>query len=117
MKIATRPPRSIEVNMLPMINIIFLLLVFVVLTGAAVRLPDTTRPEEAALVAAIGRDGVLSLEGRSVSVATLAAQLRQLRRPLRLSADPDLTAASLVRVLETLRGAGIEQADLRMESR
>lgn len=110
-------PRSLEVNMLPMINIIFLLLVFVMLTGGAVRanLPSD-EDERAAVVLTIGAAGDMRLTGVPVTLAQLAGRVRQTDQPLDIRADEALPATQLLETLEALRSGGIEQASLRAMS-
>jgi len=109
-------PRSMEVNMLPMINIIFLLLVFVILTGGAVRANLPSGDGRAAVVLTIGAAGNMLLAGAPVTLAQLAERVRQTGQPLDIRADHALPATRLLETLEALRSGGVEQASLRAAS-
>ena len=114
-------------NMLPVINIVFLLLIFFMLLGALSR-PDAfdVQPLQAdggvaadadadALV--LGADGRMALGREPVAPRNLALaaanwQARHPGQPLRVKADANADAVHVVEVMETLRAAGIAQVEL-----
>lgn len=105
--------RSMEVNMLPMINIIFLLLVFVILTGGAVRPEHGPAEERETLVLMLDASGSMRLSGMSLSREQLLQRVPELRQPLEIRADEALPAPWLLELLQNLRAAGLEQVLLR----
>lgn len=118
---------GIEENILPMINIVFLLLIFFMIAGALYKQdaftvePPTTRHaaegEPAPLVIAAAADGRLSLDGEPVSRGALVDRVREWRTGnageiVRVKADGSLPADDLVELLERLRGAGVPEIRL-----
>lgn len=129
MKLGTPRPaaRSVDDSMLPLINLVFLLMVFVLLLGAVavpevlpVQPPQATalRPGQAGhrglLIAA---DGRLALDGEVFGAPALPARAaawarRHPGQRLQVKADARFDAGALLRLLHVLREAGIE--DLRL---
>lgn len=111
--------------MLPLINVVFLLLIFFMLAGrlAAVD-PFRTEPPRSAsegltqaheTVVHVGADGRLALDGTIMGdeVALRDAVARRgMLRTVRLKADGQAPAVRVVAVMELLRDAGVENVDL-----
>ena len=131
-----RPRRGQEMEgTLPLINVVFLLLVFFMVAGALERLDafqvdapradanDTTRPERNVVL--IGADGRLAYEdrivpgpedlGATVAEARALAGPEALDAPLTVKADAAADAAFVVGVLEALRSAGVRRVSLMTE--
>jgi biopolymer transport protein ExbD len=129
--------RSVTVDITPMIDVVFLLIIFfmttaqyALLTKAELDLPQEKgeqreEAEEAGLVINITREGQLIVSGRNVDLRELeeivwmeierdpersAQQLKLLIR-----ADRDASAARLNRVVEVLRPLGVGAARLATE--
>ncbi|MDO5647161.1 biopolymer transporter ExbD [Paracoccus sp. (in: a-proteobacteria)] len=108
------PPRTPATeSIIPMINVVFLLLIFFLLTAQIAPAPpfDLTLPESHADQAAQGRD-VLYLSATG-ELAFQAARgdavwplLAAVPGPVELRADAHMPAADVVRVLGRLRGLG-----------
>jgi biopolymer transport protein ExbD len=129
--------RSVAVDITPMIDVVFLLIIFFMttaqfaqLTRAEVELPlergeQQTLAEQAGIVVNITREGQLIVSGRAVSLAKLEAIVRSeiAREPdrpaqqlkLLIRADRDAPAARLNRVVEVLRPLGVGAARLATE--
>lgn len=120
-------PRNADIDMVPMINFAFLLLIFVILAGSisrggalTVHPPLSTAETHGAAEAgalAMAADGGLLLAGEAVSgeeLATRAARWREQHQgaALQLRADAALPATRVLEVLETLRASGIAQVSL-----
>ncbi|MGE0483221.1 MAG: ExbD/TolR family protein [Gammaproteobacteria bacterium] len=119
-----RRARSIDDQLVPLINIVFLLLVFFMVAGQVAptgnleveppasrsRAPLPTEPMRLVL----RRDGALSLDGRAVAAVDLGAVLGEAARrtPVALAADHDVRAATLAPVLTALRAAGLAEVTL-----
>lgn len=114
-------------NVLPLINVVFLLLVFFMVAGAlekadlfAVTPPEAAVaavPEDRSGVLLMTADGRLALEGTAVERASLAAALVawQEANPgatLKVKADAAAEAVAVVRLLEDLRVAGLQSVVL-----
>lgn len=109
--------RSSDDNMIPLINIVFLLLIFFMVAGqmraalvADIRLPDakldTPTPPKAVAIQ-VDRSGQTYLFGKPASVEEIAQQLRALPAEqainIALQADRDVKAAQLDSLLAALR--------------
>ncbi len=90
MKLHQKPPRSTvsENNLIPMINVVFLLLIFFMVAGIVrvsdplpLRAPESTgdNPVSARSVLYVSGDGTLMLNETSVSMASLDATLTKLK--------------------------------------
>lgn len=129
MKIPLPQRRSrTDIDMVPMINFAFLLLIFFLLVGRfgpqdvfKVTPPRTamTSVEPAAgdPVLLFAADGALAFGGSRVEAAALPAALRAWRashpqQALSLKADADADASRLVDLLELLRSAGVSEVRL-----
>jgi biopolymer transport protein ExbD len=131
MRIARLPGRRARIEMLPLIDIVFLLLVFfiyamlsmavhhslpVALPASATASLDRTR----LLTITVKRDGSLYLDKQPVSRADLEEILREEETAVRekgvqLFADRDLRYQTLFTVLDAIKRAGIEKITLQTE--
>ncbi|MDT0617118.1 biopolymer transporter ExbD [Salinisphaera sp. P385] len=116
--------RDTEENILPLINIVFLLLIFFMVAGALhTRAPfeveppgtehaDGSNPDNHVL--AISADGELALGGDTLERAALTARLREREGDtlLQVKADSGLPAAELTELLSDIRAAGIPRIRL-----
>lgn len=123
-----RPEASIELT--PLIDVVFLLLIFFMVSTSFVReariavdLPEAAgQPleEEAGLALAIDAAGGYAVNGRVLAdgeVATLVGALRPLARPdgqshLLIAADASATHRAVVRAMDAARRAGIARIDI-----
>lgn len=122
-----RPPEDTDARILPLINIVFLLLVFFMVAGRLsgsdpfeVTPPDSANAGAARLDGAeilLGPTGDLALDGRRMDRTTLLARLdRRLQDasdlPLRLRADQGGEARGLVALMQDLRSLGAQEVTL-----
>jgi biopolymer transport protein ExbD len=127
MQLRARPPRRPSENIVPLINVVFLLLVFFMLTGTLappealnVRLPVESREVAATPRSApdtprvsVSASGELAFEGLPVSSAGLDAALVEGEpRDVALRADAGTPSHILLPLLERLQNAGVQQVDL-----
>lgn len=128
---ARRP--DAEAGILPLINVVFLLLIFFMLAGrltlaapfsvapplsreaGAPERPGPQAPREAVVL--VAADGRLALNGRPLEsgalTAAVAAQLAaQPALPVSLKADGNAEAVAVVAVMEALRDAGVRRLQL-----
>ena len=114
-------------NILPLVNVVFLLLIFFMLTGAihAVEYFDVTPPvstsKEIVLVnetvILVNADGRLSIDGKEVDAIDLQLSVsdklaRQPELEIRLKADGDVDAVTVVEVMELLEAVGVRHLNL-----
>ncbi len=122
--------RRDEPGLLPLVNIVFLLLVFILLAGTVtapdpltVRLPvsDAQNPAQAAeLKIGLLNDGGLTLDGLRVDAVALDRALKPLAQRvstdapprIRISADRQAVTGDLLDLLAQLSGHGFGQASL-----
>ncbi|WP_035724047.1 ExbD/TolR family protein [Fodinicurvata fenggangensis] len=134
MRIASPKPRNIdsEAGVLPLINIVFLLLIFFMLAGQlsasdplAVEPPESlsdSLPEEQTLTLSVAEDGRMMIDDTQVTLDQLADEIsanlaQETATNLEVKADSGLDSARLVQVMTRLRQAGIEQVTLLTNSR
>src|SRR6185312_9603386 len=87
------PPRKARIEIIPMIDTVFFLLVFFMMAslsmtvhgGIPVNLPKAAKAARAPVSISIGRDGVVYLEREPIEPAQLSARLQA-----RASTEPDL---------------------------
>jgi biopolymer transport protein ExbD len=129
MRFTTRPRPAAEINLMPLIDILFLVLVFLVVTATftertvlPIALPHaaTATPEageRAGLVVAIDADGALYLDGRPQDLAAIARRLQAVREPasatVTIAADSRVAHGRVIEVVDLVRGAGILRLDIQ----
>lgn len=127
MRQPARRPRNDEERVLPLINIVFLLLIFFMVAGRLaandpfhVEPANSTSeglPSAAPLLVLVAADGRLGLDGREVDRDALGRTVagRIAADPsarVRLKADGRADATEVVGVMELLREAGVRKLDL-----
>ena len=120
-------PRSDEQSVLPLINVVFLLLIFFMLTGqlAASDPFEITPPDSQSegtsgareMIILIGPDGRLALDGSVIEEAALRGTVAEILSEVphartQLKADGSAPATRVVAVMEILRDAGVERLQL-----
>lgn len=120
-------PRNEDERILPLINIVFLLLIFFMLAGRfsatdpfRITPPQSVSEGPAAtqdLVVQMAADGRLAVNGGLLDETALKAQVAQRLAgaeglQVRLKADGGASALQVVAVMELLREAGVERLQL-----
>lgn len=118
-----RPDRT-EENILPLINIVFLLLIFFMLAGALntrppfpLNPPETANAEDAQPqpdTLSVAADGRLAFGSEAIiadALPELLADWKQ-NQPLQVKADTALPARELTALLADLRAAGVAEVHL-----
>lgn len=122
--------RRMDLTVLPMVNVVFLLLIFFMLVGRVgpkqeleISPPlsesgqaDSGRP----LRVEINRSGVIAFDGKVIDTTELIVVVTDLLRQdpstqLQLKADAGLDANILIRIMETLRLIGVAKLTLVTE--
>lgn len=124
MRLAEETQPEEQENILPLINVVFLLLIFFMLAGALhavdrfnVEPPTTSGFNEAAEqdpTVLIGADGRLALAGEEVTEQALQQMIRSRVEQMpaaivRLKADHRVEALRIVEVMTLLKAAGVDQ--------
>ena len=116
----TKPRPSRDLNMIPLINIVLLLLIFFLIAGQLANTPeiqlpvsDSDRPVERHELT-LTLDTHLWLNGERIGLEALGAALQAAtaEKTVVLRADRDVTAESLDSVLDLLRAQGITTVTL-----
>ena len=121
-----RSSRNSDLNLIPLINVVFLLLIFFLIAGQLantqdqdIRLPTSVsnKPiEQQRITLSLDTRNQLSLNGEQLSFETLGVALQAALsddpQPISLRVDRDVTAISLDRLLDTLRRQGIATVTL-----
>ncbi|HET9680029.1 MAG TPA: biopolymer transporter ExbD [Gammaproteobacteria bacterium] len=123
------PTRASDDGVLPLINLVFLLLVFFMVAGQlkqpapfAIETPTTSADNKATVHAkdtmriSVSADGDLALNGIEISRRELRRTLRQAKPSMvTLRADAAITAGEFQKVIATLKQAGIERVLLGVQ--
>ena len=129
--LTSRPPPSEQPNVAPLIDIVFILLIFFVVTttfardlGVDVERPTAGTANELAaniVRVAVGRSGEFAVDGRPTSSWRLEAELQDrlnqnAEKSVLIVADRSVDAQSLVDVMDTCRQAGARDVAISVES-
>ena len=127
MKLRRPARRETGENVVPLINVVFLLLIFFMLAGQISRSdpfplePPESASEDAAREAAartlyVAADGRVALGGETLALDAVAEAVGRLPAPirarLRLKSDQDAPARRVMAVLERAQAGGARQVDL-----
>lgn len=125
-----RRPDQTEERILPLINVVFLLLIFFMIAGSlTVTEPFEVTPPTSggqaedtpdSLVILISKSGQLALDNQPLGEAALLAALKtklaqQPDTPITLKADANLNANKLVQLTHALYGVGVKKLRLLTE--
>lgn len=132
MKLRRRPPRKARIEIIPMIDAVFFLLVFFMMArlamtvhgGIPVNLPKAARAEaaRAPMSISISREGVVYLEREPVEPAQLTARLQARARSepklaVVIEADTDVAHGRVVDVMDAARLAGVRKLAIAVTPR
>jgi biopolymer transport protein ExbD len=121
-KFRRRPPRKARIEIIPMIDTVFFLLVFFMMAslsmtvhgGIQINLPKAAKAEaaRAPVSISISRDGIVYLEREPIEVEQLTARLQARARSepevgVVIEADTDALHGRVVDVMDAARLAGI----------
>lgn len=122
-----RRPSNDDDRILPLINVVFLLMIFFMLAGRISAIdPFPVEPpqsmnagsnEDQETIVLVGADGRLALDGRIMDEDSFATAIADWVKAheggrVRLKADGNAEATRVVIVMETLRTAGVEKLRL-----
>ena len=122
--------RRVALDLSPLMDIVFLLLIFFLVTttflpdaGMDLELPEssTAAPSEVApTVVSVSQEGAIQFDGRAVSVEELQQAVQALsqadRQKITVRADARVGYGVIVRIIDALRTAGVEGISLPMEA-
>lgn len=115
------------VNLTPMIDLVFILLIFFIVTSSFVKetgidvsrpsAETATRKEASNILVALNKDGAIWIERRNVDLRTLRVHIERLHAEnpaaqVIVIPDKAVVAERLVRVLDQVRLAGVERIAL-----
>jgi len=124
MRLQSRPRRKVAINITSLIDVIFMLLLFFMITstfleqpGIKLELPSAkaaaaVEPQETVLT--VGRKGELFLNRRPVNLAGLEAEIRNALPGMKegalvLKADQDISHGLVVRIMDLARRGGVKK--------
>ena len=129
MAIPRRRKRALAIDMTPMIDCVFQLLIFFMLSSTmnspqlALELPRASASEEAPpaeIVISAARDGQVQVNGQPVAVGDLSARLHQLRMQMPAAqvtfrGDKQLPYNLVMQIMDAAQLAGIRNLNLAHE--
>lgn len=116
-----------EIDLTPMLDVVFIMLIFFIVTANFVKEPglEVSRPEaetseqqeNAGILVAIGSAGDVYMDGRRIDVRQVKANVLKLRseRPdaaVVIRADQQATADIITQVMDGIRAAGVRDISL-----
>ena len=116
-----------DINMTPMLDIVFIMLIFFIVTASFVKETgiDIQRPsavtseskKQASIVVAISEVGEIWIDKRAVDVRSVRANIERLRAEnpqgsVVIQADKNSTNGLLVQVMDAARQAGVENVSI-----
>lgn len=118
-----------EINLTPMLDVVFIMLIFFVVTAVFVKEPgiDITRPkastateQTSALYVAIGAENEIWVAGEAVEIESLRFHIERMRAEnpqsgLVIQADADANNKSTLAVMDAAKAAGISSVALATE--
>ena len=119
-----------EINMTPMLDVVFIMLIFFIVTANFIKEPglEINRPdsntaetqENAAILIAVGPTGEIWMDGRRIDVRQVKANITKLladnpQGTVVIQADEKATADSIIAVMDQSRDAGVYQISLAAE--
>jgi biopolymer transport protein ExbD len=118
--------RGVEVNMSPLIDCVFLLLIFFIVTtvfveetGIEIQKPQAASAQDMdkhSIMIALTADGKIVFGGREIGVngvrGVVARQLREKESPVIILADGDSRTSPLVDVIDECKLAGAKQVSI-----
>jgi biopolymer transport protein ExbD len=131
-RLRRRPPRKARIEIIPMIDTVFFLLVFFMMAslamtvhgGIPVNLPKAARAEAARgpVSISIARDGVVYLEREPIEPAQLTARLQARGRTepdlaVVIEADTEVLHGLVVDVMDAVRLAGVGKLAIAVSPR
>jgi len=122
--------RRVTLDMSPMMDIVFLLLIFFLVTstflpdaGMDLELPKSTTAtpsEMAPTMISVAEDGAVQLDGEAITVEELEQRVAALpeadRQRITVRADARVDYGVIVRIIDALRNAGVTGLSLPMDA-
>ena len=122
--------RRVTLDLSPMMDIVFLLLIFFLVTstflpdsGMALELPESTTAtasEIAPTMISVAEDGAVRIDGEGISVEELQQRVAALpesdRQRITVRADSRVDYGVIVRIIDALRNAGVSGLSLPMDA-
>jgi biopolymer transport protein ExbD len=121
---------DLGIDMTPMLDIVFIMLIFFIVTTSFIRESgiDVNRPKastaseqkNASLLVAIRPNGEIWIDKRSVDVRAVRANIEKLRAEnpqgsVVIQADRDARTGLLIKVMDQIRLAGVENVSIATE--
>ncbi|MBF2755691.1 MAG: biopolymer transporter ExbD [Gammaproteobacteria bacterium AqS3] len=118
-----------QVDLTPMLDVVFIMLIFFIVTANFIRDPgiEVSRPEAntattqtTSILVAIGKNGDIWMDGRRIDVRQVKANIVRLRADnpkggIVIRADIDATAERIVAVADAAREAGVYDISIGTE--
>jgi biopolymer transport protein ExbD len=129
-KLIRRPPKKARIEIIPMIDTVFFLLVFFMMAslsttvyrGMTLSLPKAAsgEPRQDRISVSVTRDGIIHLNRDQIEPAQLTEKLRALHEKdseiaVVVSADGDVTHRRVIEAMDAVRVAGISRLAIAVQ--
>ncbi len=126
-----RTDEESEINLTPMLDVVFIMLIFFIVTASFVKESgiDVNRPgaataerkERASIMVAISRDGQVWIDKRQVDVRAVRANIERLHAEnpqgsVIIQADEESNTKTLIGVMDSARAAGVFNVSIAAEN-
>ncbi|PWK54500.1 ExbD/TolR family protein [Pleionea mediterranea] len=122
-QVAKRKEEDAEIDMTPMLDIVFIMLIFFIVTASFVKeagvkvnnpagLTATARPDANVFIA-ITKEGEVHIDNKNIDVDKLKVEIQRIKQEtpegsIVIQADRDSKAGVVMKVLDAAKGAGVK---------
>ena len=130
---APRPVEDSEVDLTPMLDVVFILLIFFIVTATFIQEQslkveppppsNTDQPNEPepTILIRVDEENVVTVQGRLVDTGSVRANIERLRAetpgmPIILQAHPEAKNGTLLRIRDQAEGAGVDKVNIVLDA-
>jgi len=130
---ATRPAEESEVDLTPMLDVVFILLIFFIVTATFIQEQslkveppppsntDSPSEPEPTILIRVDEENVVTVQGRLVDTGSVRANIERLRAetpgmPIILQAHPEAKNGTLLRIRDQAEGAGVDKVNIVLDA-
>ena len=130
---AAKPPEDTEVDLTPMLDVVFILLIFFIVTATFIQeqslkveppppsnTDSPTEPEPTILIR-VDQDNLITVQGRLTDVGSVRANIERLRAetpgmPVILQAHPEAKNGTLLRIRDQAASAEVDKVNIVLDA-
>lgn len=130
---APKPVEESEVDLTPMLDVVFILLIFFIVTATFIQEQslkveppppsntDSPSEPEPTILIRVDEENVVTVQGRLVDTGSVRANIERLRAetpgmPIILQAHPEAKNGTLLRIRDQAEGAGVDKVNIVLDA-